>query len=165
MNYVGIDPSTTTGMVILHESGRMIMEADIFSETDKDPQRFIDIAREVVNRCQKDDVVSIEGFSFGSKGAGVGTQYGLGWLIRSFLHMDGISYYEVPPTTLKKFVSGKGNVAKNIVMKDVYKRWGYENDSDNIVDAYVLAQISRAKGNRYEELTKVQIESLKKVSK
>lgn len=46
--------------------------------------------------------------------------------------------YFVPPTTLKKFVGVKGK--KNLIAREVYKRWKYEADDDNLVDAYAIAR-------------------------
>jgi crossover junction endodeoxyribonuclease RuvC len=162
MRFVGIDPSTKTGIVSLHDGGALIHRREITTKFKEDPQRFIDIANEVLSDLMKDDVIVLEGFSFGSKGRGVSTQYGVGWLIRAELIKNGFSYIEIPPTVLKKFVSGKGNVKKDELVLPIFKKWGFEHKSDNVRDAYVLAQIGRAIYG-HEKMTKVQEESLKKV--
>jgi crossover junction endodeoxyribonuclease RuvC len=48
---------------------------------------------------------------------------------------------EVAPAQLKKFVLGKGVGKKQDVKLGVYKKWGFEHPSDNVVDAYGLARI------------------------
>ncbi len=48
----------------------------------------------------------------------------------------------VPPTTLKKYATGRGNAKKPEVMLSVYKKWGVEILDDNLSDAYVLAKIA-----------------------
>ena len=50
---------------------------------------------------------------------------------------------EVPPSTLKKFVTGKGNAKKDQMMLAIYKRWGTEFDNNDAADAYALAQYGR----------------------
>jgi crossover junction endodeoxyribonuclease RuvC len=57
-----------------------------------------------------------------------------------------IKYVEASPTMIKKFVCGvgKGNAKKENVIKDVYKRWGYEHKSNNVVDAYAIARYLEA---------------------
>lgn len=49
------------------------------------------------------------------------------------------------PPEIKKFVTGKGNAKKELVMKDVYKRWGFETDCLDLSDAYAIAQYTRKK--------------------
>jgi Holliday junction resolvasome RuvABC endonuclease subunit len=49
---------------------------------------------------------------------------------------------QVPPMTLKKFVSGKGTAKKQEMMLQAYKRYGVEINDDNAVDAYGLARIA-----------------------
>ncbi|GGJ48643.1 crossover junction endodeoxyribonuclease RuvC [Virgibacillus salexigens] len=151
MNYVGIDPSTTTGICVLNEDGEVITTDEVKSDTKEEPQRFIELAEQVVNYIEQGDKVTIEGFSYGSKGQGVSTQYGIGWAIRIKLvelqEMNYIhGYTDVAPSALKKFVTGKGNAAKDIIMRDVFKKWGFENNSNNICDAYALARFGLEKG-------------------
>lgn len=54
------------------------------------------------------------------------------------------------PSVLKKFCCGTGNADKNLVMKRVAMRWGFDNDDDNICDAYVAAMMGLC---LYGELT------------
>jgi crossover junction endodeoxyribonuclease RuvC len=164
VRYIGIDPSTKTGFVILTEHGRVLESREIKTRVESDPQRFMIISDEIAQEVQEGDKVVIEGFSYGSKGKGVSTQYGIGWTIRTDLVTNKIPYIEVPPTTLKKFATGKGNVKKEDMILPIYKRWGYENDSDNIRDAFILAQIGRALDGLGEP-TKAQMDCIKGLAK
>jgi crossover junction endodeoxyribonuclease RuvC len=163
MRYIGIDTSTKTGFVILNEHGVPVVQKEIKPKSDSDPQRFIEIAEEIMSHLiRRDEPICIEGFSYGSTGKGVSTQYGLGWMIRAMLVKNGFTYYEVAPGALKKFATGKGNTKKDEMVLPIYKRWGFEHSSDNVRDAYVLAQIAKAlKGE--SELTSFQKEVLEKV--
>jgi len=49
---------------------------------------------------------------------------------------------QVPPMTLKKFVSGKGTATKDMMLLNVYKRYGVELSDNNAADAYGLARIA-----------------------
>jgi Holliday junction resolvasome RuvABC endonuclease subunit len=53
----------------------------------------------------------------------------------------------VPPTSLKKYVTGKGRVEKNQILLQVYKKWDVEFNNDNAADSYGLARIVR---NRHD---------------
>lgn len=159
--YVGIDPSTKTGLVILNDD-KVETEIEITTNTSDEPLRFMNIASHVMKHLKDDDVICIEGFSFGSKGKGVSTQYGIGWLIRAELIKSGYSYYEVSPGALKKFATGKGTTKKDEMVLPIYKRWGYEGATDNIRDAFVLAQIAKATINN-NDLTAFQKDVMEKV--
>jgi len=141
--YVGIDPSTKTGIVILDRDGRLI-DAEEITAKGTDPGRMLDIIDNTIEQLEPNDIVAIEGFAYGAKGNAVSTQYGIGWGIRMALFSRGIRYDDVAPAALKKFVGAKGNAKKDELAVHIYKRWGYEHPSDNVRDAFVLAQIARA---------------------
>lgn len=164
MKYVGIDPSTKTGIVEISENGQVITY-EIKPISTKDPSRFIEIADEVcyfLPNEREETVICIEGFAYGARGKGVSTQYGIGWTIRMELIKKGYRYIDIPPTVVKKFATGKGNAKKDAMVLPIYKHWGFEHISDNVRDAYVLAQIARALDGQ-GVLTKYQEEALKKV--
>lgn len=64
--------------------------------------------------------------------------------VKLFLAGIGIRPLQVPPTSLKKFVTGKGNANKQEVVLAAYKTWGVEMNDDNAADAYCLARLVRA---------------------
>src|SRR5690625_4105234 len=136
--YVGIDPSTITGFYIEDKNEKVIIETEITTKVKEDPQRFMDIANQIIKYLKDGDVIVIEGFSYGSRGRGVSTQYGIGWLVRAYLILNGFQYTVVTPGQLKKFATGKGNTSKDNMGVPIYKRWAYEHESDNVRDAFVL---------------------------
>lgn len=160
--YVGIDPSTRTGLVILNKHGEAECKVEVTTLEKRDPERFLLIANQILSLVDKDDSITIEGFSYGSKGRGVSTQYGIGWLIRAELIRNGYTYTEVSPSAVKKFATGKGNEKKENMVLPIYKHWGFEHSSDNVRDAYVLSQIAKGM-NGISELTKYQMDVIKKI--
>jgi crossover junction endodeoxyribonuclease RuvC len=161
MRYVGIDPSTKTGIVVMDETREWTKE--ITSKIKRDPERFIDLTTQILDWLSEGDRICIEGFSYGSKGKGVSTQYGIGWLIRAELIRNGYTYIDVPPTSVKKFATGKGNTKKDEMVLPIYKKWGFEHASDNVRDAFVLAQMAKGIYDS-NNLTEYQKEALKKVT-
>jgi Holliday junction resolvasome RuvABC endonuclease subunit len=98
--------------------------------------------------------VCMEGYSMGAKNGR--EQAGeLGAVVKVALHDTGLSPTIVPPTSLKKFTTGKGNAAKNEMLLGVYKKWGFEFSDDNEADAFALSRlaeaIDRGATTRYEE--------------
>ncbi len=144
--YVGIDPSTKTGIVVLDENGNVKEQLEIVLENGilSSAEQLQDYGREIANYANTPDVVCIEGFSFGSKGKAVSTQYGIGFAIRFALRDMGIKYIVPTPGQVKKFATGSGSSSKDNMVLPIFKKWGFEHDSDNVRDAFVLAQIARS---------------------
>lgn len=142
MRFIGLDPSTKTGFVALDESGRVLKAKELTGIGKKDPVRMITLIDEVVKHVEKSDFIIIENFGFATQqGIMLG---GIGWGIRMALVRHGHKYIEVAPGQLKKFGCGKGNASKDNLGIGIYKNFGFEHTSDNVRDAYVLAQIGRA---------------------
>lgn len=139
--YVGIDPSTKTGIVVIDEKGDL-WEAIEIEKDGEDPGRMYRLINSVMEYISNGDIVAIEGFGFASQaGFLLG---GIGWGMRLDMYHRGIRYYQVAPTALKKFAGCKGNAKKDELAVEIYKRWGFEHASDNVRDAYVLAQVARS---------------------
>lgn len=58
----------------------------------------------------------------------------------------------VSPGQLKKFATGKGVAAKDIVIKEVFKKWGADFNDNNLADAFVLAKIAFALHSNSDDL-------------
>jgi Holliday junction resolvasome RuvABC endonuclease subunit len=94
------------------------------------------------------EAIAIEGYAFGSQMANMAGE--LGGMIRLALY-DNYRFATpeaafplvVPPTSLKKYITGKGRVDKNQILLNVYKKWGVEFNNDNAADSYGLARIAR----------------------
>lgn len=52
---------------------------------------------------------------------------------------------DLPPANLKQFVTEKGNSEKNVVMKRLLWRYGYDDDDDNLNDGYACALVGLCK--------------------
>lgn len=46
------------------------------------------------------------------------------------------------PSRLKKFVTDNGRAPKVMMMKEVYKRWGFESSVEDVVEAYGIAKLT-----------------------
>jgi len=66
---------------------------------------------------------------------------------------------QVPPTTLKKYATGKGTAKKQEMLLQIYKRWGVEFNDDNAADAYALGRLA---GNH--AIDKIEQEVLNKMT-
>lgn len=165
IRFIGIDPSSKTGFVILDYDGNVVEAVEIEAENVTDPARIVELTKRVRKHLDPTtDKVLIEGFSYGSKGKAVDFQYGLGWTIRASLYINKIGYLDIPPKTLKKFVTGNGNSGKGAMVLPTYKKWGFEHKSDNVIDAYGLARIGWSMYH-HENLTNYEKDVLSKLRK
>jgi Holliday junction resolvasome RuvABC endonuclease subunit len=78
-------------------------------------------------------------------------------LVRMALYERGLPWYEVPPTVLKKWTTGKGNSDKVVVGQHIEKRWGFRNENSDIMDAYALARLGQSSIDELRKLEGVQL--------
>ena len=143
-NFFGLDFAFANNrLIILDEDGKIIRQ-DLVKTTNKqsDELRLVYI-RDYVSSLLKDgDIAYIEGLSYGSIGLAKAQMSAVHYVIRLLLMEKGIKYKIIEPTVLKKFVTGKGQCKKNLILLKVFKKWGIEFDSDDLADAYVLARMA-----------------------
>lgn len=84
----------------------------------------------------KNTLVVIEDIPTHAHGAGITAM--VHGAVRSRLVDQGTPYVLVPPATLKKYATGKGNATKADMAVALYKRAGLELADDNQVDAWFL---------------------------
>jgi Holliday junction resolvasome RuvABC endonuclease subunit len=101
------------------------------------------IVSEVCDLAIGADLVVLEGYSFGSKGASVFQLAELGGIVRWELQGRSLPYIDVPPATLKRFATGKGNADKDAMIAAAIRRFGYGGDDNNEADAYLLWCLAR----------------------
>lgn len=166
MLVIGIDPSLTgTGIVVLND-GKMVKALTTRNSPELDTvERVLTIKRQIdveISNYNFPILTVIEGFSYGSKGRALFDIAYLGWRIREYLewiknaHLN--PWLEVPPSQLKLFATGKGNSAKEVILQQVYKRWGVEFSDNNQADAFVLAKIGEAYLGATDGLTDFQLD-------
>lgn len=82
----------------------------------------------------------VEGYAFGA----MYNREALGeWggVLRVLAYSAGWDLLVVPPAALKRFVLGKGVGEKNLMLREVSKRYAYDATDDDDCDAYALMQL------------------------
>lgn len=143
--YAGIDPSTFTALSLISREGDVRGSTLFNFPRQTGVRRAQLIARACLQHLAEArvEVVAIEGFAFNNHNTLV-TLSEISTLIKSALLDLGIPWWEVPPTVLKKWVTGKGNAKKEDMAAAVKERWGYvptEKKGDDLVDSYALAKL------------------------
>lgn len=156
---VGVDLSmSNTGLVVMRPgSGEEPRLHSIETKPDKLPEkadpypstrlRLRTIASRIMRAAKFErpegevTLYVMEGPSFGSEGQQQHTRAGLWHIVYNQLALDGLVAV-VPPTTLKSYVTKKGNAGKGLMMEAAVGRAfpgiDFRGD-DNLVDAYGLA--------------------------
>jgi crossover junction endodeoxyribonuclease RuvC len=160
---LGIDLSlTSTGICLLGEDNEF--EASLIKTKSRGYERLIFIKDEVESFVNWGDprLVVLEGYSFGSKFGRRESIGELGGIIKLSLVTMGRKTIIAPPTCLKKFVTGKGNSGKEIMLMRTLAKYKIEFNDNNLCDAFGLAKM----GQVYLEGTNIKYEqeALEKVS-
>lgn len=151
MGTIGIDPGlTSTAVVVLDDKARLVLSRTILSFPGKTwlrrVQRLQTIGMDLVNifddiyhECGHAVRVVLEGYSYGSKFQS--HQLGeLGYVIRRSLYeYHPETTWIVPPTKIKKFVTGMGNAGKELVAGVIEDKWGLSFDTLDQSDACACA--------------------------
>jgi len=112
------------------------------------------------------DLVVVEGPSYGSmSGAGHHEAAGLWWLVAYTLDGRDVPYAVVPPSTLKKYATGRGNATKPDMRMALFQRTGLDLRDDNQVDGWWLRAAGLdALGHPVVDVPKAQRDALAKVA-
>lgn len=146
--YCGLDFAfAKNGLVVIDENSNIITKELIVTTVKQiDEERLVYVVESfekyLLPHLESIKSVYIEGLSFGSKGQAVSQLGACHYLTRIFLYQNNFNYRVITPGQLKKFVTGKGQCKKDLILLNVYKKWGVEFDDDNIADAYSLARMS-----------------------
>lgn len=84
--------------------------------------------------------VFIEGYAYGAKYQRESLAE-LGGVIRRYLYLAKLSFWVIPPTSVKLFVTGTGKASKNYMKKCTKEKWDQTFKSDDVCDAYGLARL------------------------
>ena len=141
--YVGIDPSlTNTGLVCVDATGKMIDKTNVRTVAkDEIEARLITIGCKVIAFIQTNSpsMIGIEGLAYAKQANKAHALAALHFYLRVEMYVQGIKYEVIAPTQLKKFVTGKGNSKKEVMLLASFRKWGIEFRDNNICDAYGLA--------------------------
>lgn len=155
---VGIDPSYgSTGFVRLDSHDGLnwfVTIAESFKAPG--PEKSVAATRDEIRRAEalaeelpplpKRAAVVIESVSHSSANR-VAMLAGLGVVLRQYVAREQCgerTWFDVSPSGLKKFATGSGAGGKDLIRLGVYKRWGFEHSSDDVIDAYAMARLAAA---------------------
>lgn len=156
MKYIGLDISLTSTGIVAINKGKIIKQHLVKPKMKgrKKDRAIMQIKQEIVKTVQEISSssscrVMIEDFAYGILHMKHCTNCvfeigGLGYSVSIALMEMGYDIRKVEPTVLKKFVTGKGNAKKDIMIKEILKKWKVDFNSNDLADAYALARLREA---------------------
>ena len=140
MRILGIDPSLrSTGLCLLVDK-RVQMSHTIQTYDLRGMVRLGYIADTINDYLTcKPDLIVIEGYAMGVKGSRVFDIGEMGYAIKKVLYDSGIETWIVAPTSMKKFVTGKGTSNKSVVQDSLLTKWDIDIEQEDESDACGLA--------------------------
>lgn len=84
--------------------------------------------------------IFVEGYAYGAKYQRESLAE-LGGVIRRYLHLANLNFWVIPPTSIKRFVTGTGKASKNYMKKCTKDQWSQIFKSDDVCDAYGLSRL------------------------
>lgn len=146
---IGLDLSLTGTGVVVMVNGKTVKSVVVTSKpTDKtapgELARLLKIRSEIwkVIGGYLPDVVVIEGLAFMAHNTTALAQLAaLNYLVREKLFAFGLRFVVVAPTTLKKYITGKGNAPKEQMLMETLRNYGVAFVDNNLCDAFGLATL------------------------
>jgi len=140
MRIIGIDPSLTSLGWAYLDTETEYSASGALKSRHKGLERLVDLraqVKKILVGLPLDRAV-IEGYAFS---ANRGHDQGeIGGVVRLACYDAGLPIDVVPPATLKKWTTGKGNAKKDFMLLKCFRRWGVEFETVDEADAFALAQ-------------------------
>lgn len=160
--FIGLDPSLT-GYGVVFYNARTQEHTELLLSTKADQDVYAYRLREIEDTLteammpfrEKVGAICMERAAYAASGAftgGLVHAVSALALLRVFEGTALVKPHLVATNTLKKFVTGSGRGAKQLMVKYVDKKWGFDTDNDNLADAYGLARLAAAVASGTSEL-------------
>lgn len=179
--FVGLDLSLVkSGVSILDEKGKIVKYGLVESKKTGDKpadelKRILKIRDDIfkfIHTTPKIEVENgdnlyfcIEGVAYLAKSTSLVQLAALNYFIREYIDMDDYKFIIVPPTTLKKFATGKGKSEKDHMILEAYKKYGVESIDNNEADSLFLASVASVMFGKEKSKNKAQEEVINLLKK
>ena len=146
--FVGVDQALRKlGVAVIVDGQMAVLTAPQTPEKLKGAPRLAWLSatlRSILKPYTHADATALEGQSFGSisREGALGEISGVVQVVLLELYKE--PPLVVPPTTLKRFVTGSGNATKKIMRRATMQYWGLDIPNDDCCDAHGLARFAEA---------------------
>jgi len=88
------------------------------------------------------NITVIEGYAFGARASQAHSAGEVGCIVRLAALRHGWRVILASPAAVKLATTGKGNAAKEVMLREVFRQWSFEAKDNNDADAYALMRIA-----------------------
>lgn len=147
--YTGLDISlTATGVANISNNGKItskILSAPKPKKFNNKFNRYQSLVEDILDYIKdtKTKYVVLEDYIVTKHSTTTTKLIEVGACVRYTMNLKKIPFLTVAGSQLKKYVCGKGNVPKDILIKELYKRYDVDVFDNNEADAIGLAMICR----------------------
>lgn len=127
--------------------------------------RTVLLVNKIANYIPRGSLVVVESPAYGANGGSAHDRSGFWWMVFARLTYMGCTVVPVAPTSLKTYVTGKGNAGKDEVLAAIIRRFPEIAVTGNdIADAVGLMSIGlRLQGNPCDNLPQTHLRALDKI--
>lgn len=147
MIIIGIDPGLTNlGFCFLNtEKDKCWTKAWSGGKSSIPPViRALDLAKTIIEHIPKKAIIFMENYSFASFGS-LTQMAELGGILKiEILRATGFLPFMIPTNTIRKFLCGKGNLKKDMIPRETFRRFGESPKTSDECVALVLAKFGMA---------------------
>jgi len=163
---MGIDPSLrSTGVAVLGIDSERAYSINTSRLNQADAINRV--ANKILEEARDVDFIFIEGYAFGKFGgsSSVSVLIELSGVLKYEFRRLGYKFIVVPPTVVKKYLTGNGNSNKDKMMLACYRKFGLEFETSDECDAYALADLGYhiVSHEPRRNLTKTELEVIQRV--
>jgi crossover junction endodeoxyribonuclease RuvC len=154
--FIGLDPSLVSPGFAKYDGQKCVAStikpASTWASIDA---RLLDVVERIGAyvdvRNNADGLVAIEGLSYGSNDPSAQERAALHYMLRSWLIFNNYKFIVVPPSTLKKWTCDAGNAKKELMLLEVFRRFGVQCVDNNQADAAALAFFAAAHAGEWNQ--------------
>ena len=164
MRIAGIDASlTATGLVLLDDGRTEAADWTLIKSTRIGVARVAEIAEACCSYVRRAEaqVVAIEDYSYTARFTQAYSLGELGGILRYLLWKHGIGFEVWSTATIRKALTGKGNLPKSAMPLEAYKRFHVEFSSPDVLDAWSVAMTAHLFRQPTERLLAYQVDAFK----
>lgn len=164
MNFLAVDPGLTSpAFHVFDFYTREIVDTPVLEMQATGFDRYVEVDEFVRHVLVTHECICLVIEGYGVSRFNPIPMVSIGHTIRFSAAVIGVPFIEIPPTSLKKFVTGSGKGSKKEkIMLEVYKRWGYEGTNDEC-DAFAVAMFFLAMFHEMD-MPKVNLDALPAVT-
>jgi len=139
MKIIALDQSLTETGVAIWVNGELTLE--IIAPKTKGVQRLLDIRQTISQYIIRyaPQLMIIEDYAFGATGHAFSLGE-LGGMLKVFCEDNKVPLLPIPIAIHKIYTTGKGNSKKELLIKEVFKKYQIDTDNNNLADAVSILQ-------------------------